>query len=87
MQVWYHAEVRPAEALWMKIIGVLLILLGLVLLASPQITYSTRERVVHTGSIDVSARRQKTVVVPRIFSLLTIGGGVAVLVLARRKSR
>jgi len=71
----------------MKIIGVLLILLGLVLLASPQITYSTRERVGQIGSIDVSARRQKTVAVPRICSLLTIGAGMVVLVLARRKSR
>ena len=78
-------DVQPAEALWMKIIGVLLILLGLTLFASPRISYHAKERVIHTGSIDVTANRQKTVVIPRVVASLIVGAGVIVLVLAIRK--
>jgi hypothetical protein len=78
-------DVQPAEGLWMKIIGVLLILLGLTLFASPRISYHAKERVIHTGSIDVTANRQKTVVIPRVVASLIVGAGVIVLVLAIRK--
>jgi len=78
-------DVQRAEALWMKIIGVLLILLGLTLFASPRINYHAREKVIHTGSIDITANRQKTVVIPRVVASLIVGAGVFALVLAMRK--
>ena len=78
-------DVQRAEALWMKIVGVLLILLGLTLFASPRITYHAKEKVIHTGSIDIAGKRQKTVIVPRVVASLVIGAGVIVLVLASRK--
>ena len=78
-------DVQRAEVLWMKIIGVLLILLGLTLFASPRIIYHAKEKVIHTGSIDVTANRQKTVVIPRVVASLIVGAGVIVLVLAIRK--
>jgi hypothetical protein len=77
--------VRRAEALWLKIIGVLLILLGLTLFASPRITYRTREKVIRSDSIDITAKRQKTIVIPRAVALLTIAAGVGTLILAGRK--
>jgi len=40
---------------------------------------------VHTGSIDITANRQKTVVIPRVVAALIVGAGVIVLVLAIRK--
>ena len=76
---------QRAEALWLKITGVLLILLGLVLFASPRVSYHTREKVVHTGSLDVTAKRQKTVVIPRAVALLAIAAGVGALILGSRK--
>ena len=74
-----------AEVVWLKIIGVLLILLGIVLFASPTVTYTRREKVVNTGSLDVTAKRQKAVVIPRPVSLLTMGVGFIALVIAKRK--
>ena len=71
----------------MKIIGVLLILLGLVLFASPRITYHTREKVVDTRSLGVTVKRQKTVVIPRAVALLTVAAGVVALTLASRSPR
>jgi hypothetical protein len=78
-------HMRRAEALWLKILGVLLILLGLTLCVSPQITYTTKEKVIYSDSIEVTARRQKTVVIPRAVALLTIAAGVGALILASRK--
>lgn len=75
---------RP-EALWLKIIGVLLILVGIVLFASPTVTYTSREKVINTGSLDVTAKHQKAVVIPRPVSVLTVGLGVIALVIATRK--
>jgi uncharacterized membrane protein HdeD (DUF308 family) len=40
-------EMHRVEAIWIKIVGVLVILLGLLLFASPQVTYTRRERVIH----------------------------------------
>jgi hypothetical protein len=71
----------------MRIIAVLLILLGLILFASPRIMYSMREKVIDTESIHVTAKRQKSVVIPRAVSLLAIGAGVAILILAGRKPK
>jgi uncharacterized membrane protein len=76
--------VRRAEALWLKIIGVLLILLGLVLFTSARVTYTTREKVVDTRSFGVTVKRQKTVVIPRTVALLTVAAGVGALILASR---
>ena len=47
-------EVRRAEILWLRINGVLLILLGLTLIASPRITYMRKEKVIHTPSTEVT---------------------------------
>ena len=79
---------RP-ELLWLKIIGVLLILLGIVLFASPTVTYTAREKVINTGSLDVTAKRQKPVVIPRPVAVLIVGVGVGVvaLVISARKPR
>ena len=78
-------EVRRAETLWLRINGVLLILLGLTLVASPRISYTRKEKVVHTPSMEVTAKRQKTIVIPRAVGALIIGAGVTVLIFATRK--
>ena len=69
----------------MKILGLSLMLLGLVLLASPQITYTSRETVIHTQSTDVTAKRRKTLIVPRPAAALVIGAGLLAIILASRK--
>ena len=76
-----------AENTGLRIIGVLFILLGITLLASNRVTYTTRERVGNTQSTEIIVKRQKTVVVPRVVSGLIIAGGVITLVVARKNSR
>jgi len=63
--------------------GVLLILLGLTLFASPYISYTTREHIEHTP---LTVKREKTLVVPRPLAIVITAAGVVSLVLARRKA-
>ena len=74
---------QHAEAVWLRIVGVLLILLGLVLLASPAINYTTREQLPHTP---LSVKREKIIVIPRPVAMLLIGTGVTALLMARGSS-
>jgi hypothetical protein len=71
----------------MRLIGILLILLGLLVLASPRILYSSREKVIDTKSVHVTADRHKSVAIPPAVSLTTIGAGIVILILAGRKSQ
>jgi hypothetical protein len=71
----------------MRIVGVLLILLGLVLFVSPQVRYSSKENIARTGSLEITAKRQKVIEIPRPVSLLIVGAGVMLIVFASRKSQ
>jgi hypothetical protein len=71
----------------MRIVGVLLILLGLTLFAARRVSYTTTEKVIDTPSVDLSAKREKSIGIPRAASLLVVGAGVIVLVFAGRKAR
>ena len=72
------------EALLLKAVGILLILLGLVLFASPYVPYTTRERIRDTP---LTVKREKTLIVPRAVAVLVIAAGVTVLILPRKNSR
>jgi hypothetical protein len=74
--------VQRAEAIWAKIVGVLLILLGLTLLVSPYVHYSTRE---HLRNTPLSVNREKNFEVPRPVSVVIIAAGIGALILASRK--
>jgi hypothetical protein len=88
-----RSHVRGEDLLAIDILSVYLViafviipeLVGLTLFASPRITYLTKEKVIHTDSIDGTAKRQRTVMIPRIVAVLTIGVGVIILVVASRK--
>ena len=72
------------ESLWLKSLGVLVILLGLVLLESPRIPYTTREEIGHTG---LKVRREKVIIIPHPVAVLIIGAGALALTLASRNSQ
>jgi len=66
----------------MKFIGVLLILLGLTMLASVEILYTTNENISGTR---YSTKRERILVVPRTAAVLVLGAGVATLIIVVRK--
>ncbi len=70
----------------MRIVGILLIVLGLVSLALGGISYTKKEKVVDIGPIEATAERHKTIPLPPLLGGLALAGGVLLLVAGSRKS-
>ena len=68
------------------IMGIVLIVLGVAGLVFQGVTYTTREKVVDIGALQVTAETRKTVPIPLIVGGLALAGGIAVVVVASRKS-
>ena len=67
------------------ILGIVLIVLGVAGLAFQGISYTTREKVVDIGGLQVTAETRKTIPIPLIAGGLALAGGIAVVVVAARK--
>ena len=67
------------------LLGVLLLIAGLVGLASPMITYTKTEKVVDIGPVEVTAEREKHVPLPPIVGGLAAIAGVVIIVAGSRK--
>ena len=68
------------------IIGIVLIVLGVAGLVFQGISYTTREKVVDLPGLQVTAEKQKTIPIPAIVGGLALAGGIAVVVVASKKS-
>jgi hypothetical protein len=69
----------------MKIVGIVLIVIGIIALAYGGITYTTREKVLDIGPIEATAERQKTIPLPPLLGGLALAGGVALLIVGSRR--
>jgi drug/metabolite transporter (DMT)-like permease len=69
------------------IIGIALIVLGVIALASQGIKYTTRENVVDVGPLKITKQTEKTIPVSPILGGLALLGGVVLLVAASRNRR
>jgi hypothetical protein len=67
------------------IIGIVLIILGAIGLGVQGITYTTREKVVDIGALQITADTQKTIPIPLIAGGVALVAGIAVVVVASRK--
>ena len=70
----------------MKLAGIVLIVLGALALAYQGIRYTTREKVVDFGPLQVTASERKTIPLPPIVGGVALVAGLA-LVLADRKKK
>ncbi len=69
----------------LTIAGIMLIVIGVVALAYQGITYTTREKVLDVGPVEVRKDTQKTIPLPPIVGGVALAGGfVLVLVGAKR---
>ena len=64
----------------LKIVGLILIVLGIVALAYGGISYTRREKVVDIGPIEATAERRHTVPLPPVLGGLALAGGVVLLI-------
>jgi hypothetical protein len=69
----------------MKIVGVILIVLGIAALAYQGITYTSSEKVVDLGPLKVEAKREKTIPLPPVIGAAAVIGGVLLLVVSARR--
>jgi hypothetical protein len=67
------------------LIGIILIAIGIVSFAYQGITYTTREKVVNIGSVQVTAEKEKKFPLPPIVGAIALVGGIVLLVVERKK--
>ena len=67
------------------ILAIILIALGIGVLAYQGITYTTREKVVDLGPIQVTAEKNKTIPLSPIVGAIALVGGIVLLVVGSRK--
>jgi hypothetical protein len=65
--------------------GIILIVIGIIAFAYQGITYTTREKVIDIGPIQVSADKTKTIPLPPIVGGIALVGGIVLLVMGNRK--
>ena len=70
----------------MKLVGIILIVLGVLALVYQGIQYTTREKILDIGFIKVSANTKKTIPLPPIVGGVALAAGIVLVVLDRRKS-
>jgi uncharacterized membrane protein YidH (DUF202 family) len=67
------------------LMGIILIVIGIVALAYQGITYTTREKVVDLGPIQMTAEKTKTLPLPPIVGAVALVGGIVLLVMGNKK--
>jgi hypothetical protein len=68
------------------LIGIILIVIGIIALAYQGITYTTREKVVDIGPIQMTADKTKTIPLPPIVGGIALMGGIILLVAGGKKN-
>jgi hypothetical protein len=71
----------------MKILGIVLIIVGLVALATGGISWTRREKVLDLGPIHATAEKRETLPLSPIFGGASLAAGLILVVLASRKGR
>ncbi|KFZ44432.1 MAG: hypothetical protein WAW09_11020 [Smithella sp.] len=68
------------------LIGIILIVIGIVAFMYQGITYTTREKVVDIGPIQMTADKTKTIPLPPILGGIALVGGIVLIIAGGRKS-
>jgi uncharacterized membrane protein YidH (DUF202 family) len=69
----------------MKIVGLVLIVIGVVALALGGISYTKKEKVVDIGPIEATAETRETIPLPPVLGGLALVGGVALMIAGSRR--
>ena len=68
----------------MRVVGIVLIVIGIIALAYQGITYTTHKKVLDIGPIQATKEEHHTVPLPPIVGVLALIGGVVILASGRR---
>ena len=70
----------------MKILGIILIVVGIAAFAYQGITYTSREKVVDLGPVQVTAEKTSTFPLPPIVGGIALVGGIVLLLVGNKKT-
>jgi len=68
------------------IIAIVLIAVGVLAFTYQGITYTTREKVIDLGPVQMTADKTKTIPLPPIIGAVALVGGIVLLVVGNRKA-
>jgi hypothetical protein len=68
------------------LIGIVMIVLGIGSLIYKGVTYTSQDNIIDIGPIEASFDRQKTIPLSPVLGGLTLAGGIALIIIGRRKS-
>jgi drug/metabolite transporter (DMT)-like permease len=69
-----------------KLIGIALIVLGVIALVYQGITYTSKEKILDVGPFKAEVKREKTIPLSPVLGVVALVGGVALLLIAGRRS-
>lgn len=70
----------------LRIVGIILIVLGIVALIFQGITYTTREKVIDLGPLQATAKKEKTIPLPPVLGGIALVGGIVLLLAGGKKT-
>lgn len=70
----------------MKTLGIILVVLGILALVYQGIQYTSREKILDIGSLEVSANTKKNIPLPPIVGGISLIAGIALILVDRKKS-
>lgn len=69
----------------MRILGIVLIVIGVLALAYQGISYTQREKVIDVGPIEASVDKEKTIPLPPVVGGVALAAGVVLLLVRPRR--
>jgi len=69
-----------------SLIGIFLIVIGIIAFAYQGISYTSREKVIDIGPLQVTADKTRTLPLPPIVGGIALVGGIVLLVMGNKKS-
>jgi hypothetical protein len=76
---------RRSEIKTYTVIGIILIVIGIFAFAYQGLTFTTREKVVDLGSLQMTAEKTRTLPLPPIVGGISLVGGIVLLVMGKKK--
>ena len=88
-----ECQVRGRRGCWgyprgmrlITVVALILVAIGIVALAYQGITYTTSEKVVDLGPLQIEAKREKTIPLPPIVGVVALVSGVVLLLVRGRR--
>ncbi len=69
-----------------KLVGILLVVLGIISLAYQGITYTRHKKVLDIGPIQATKEEKETIPLPPILGAVALTGGIVLLISSSRKA-